>query len=230
MPRGAASRLGALPGEYTFLAGSNAKLADSKNCAPATFGFDFHNSVGAIVRQSVGGVIRVIWAIEAVVIKAATDEMTSANAKVIPAEASDVTSADATDVTSAKTSDVTSAEAADVATTKATDVTSAEAAHVAATKATTVPAATTTAAGFCTGGNKAAGKQRTCQYHYQSSSHDISPLGWADIPPQDLHQMSAGLTGQTPTSLWTGDGNSRLPSLLKSLSISGALEPKVACA
>jgi hypothetical protein len=111
--------------------------------------------------------------------------MTSANAKVIPAEASDVTSADATDVISA--------EAADVATTKATDVTSAEAAHVTATKATTV-SATTTAAGLCTGGNKAAGKQRTCQYHYQSSSHDISPLGWADNPPQDLHQMSAGLS------------------------------------
>jgi hypothetical protein len=103
--------------------------------------------------------------------------MTSSDAKVIPAETSDVTSADATDAGFAKISNAASAEAADVATTKTTDVTSAKAAHVAATKATTVSAATTTtAAGFCTGGNKAAGKQRTCQNHYQSSSHDI--LHW----------------------------------------------------
>jgi hypothetical protein len=26
-----------------------------------------------------------------------------------------------------------------------------------------------------------------------SSSHDISPLGWADVTPHDLHQMSARL-------------------------------------
>jgi len=105
--------------------------------------------------------------------------MTSSNAEVIPAEASDATCAEA--------ADATSAEAADVATTKATDVTAAKAAHVAAAEAAAVPAATATAtAGLCTGGNKAAGKQRTCQDHYQSSSHDISPLGWADVPPQNL--------------------------------------------
>jgi hypothetical protein len=97
--------------------------------------------------------------------------MTSSNADVIPAEASDATCA----------------EASDVAATKAADVTSAEAAHVAATKTAAVSAA----AGLCTGGNKAAGKQRTCQNHYQSSSHDISPLGWADVPPQDLRQLPA---------------------------------------
>ena len=120
--------------------------------------------------------------------------MTSSDAKVIPAETSDVTSADATNVGFAKISNAASAEAADVATTKASNVTSAKAAHVAATKATTVSATTTAAAGFCTGGNKAAGKQRTCQNHYQSSSHDISPFGWADVPPQDLHQASARLS------------------------------------
>jgi hypothetical protein len=113
--------------------------------------------------------------------------MTSSDAEVIPAETSDVTSADATDVGSAKASHVASAEAADVATAKATHVTSAKA-------ATTVSAATTAAAGLCTGGNKAASKQRACQDHYQSSSHDISPLGLADVPPQDLHQMSARLS------------------------------------
>ena len=128
--------------------------------------------------------------------------MTSSDAEVIPAETSDVTSADATDVGSAKTSHVASAETADVATakatdvatTEATDVTAAKATHVTSAKAaTTVSAATAAAAGLCTGGNKAAGKQRARQDHYQSSSHDISPLGLADVPPQDL-QMSARLS------------------------------------
>jgi hypothetical protein len=106
--------------------------------------------------------------------------MTSSNAEVIPAEASDATCAEA--------ADATSAEAADVTATKATDVTAAKAAHVAAAEAAAVPAATATA-GLRTGSNKAAGKQRTCQNHYQSSSHDISPLGWADVPPQNLRQV-----------------------------------------
>jgi hypothetical protein len=121
--------------------------------------------------------------------------MTSSDAEAIAAETSDVTSADATDVGSAKATHVASAEAADVATAEATDVTAAKATHVTSAKAaTTVSAATAAAAGLCTGGNKAAGKQRACQDHYQSSSHDISPLGLADVPPQDLHQMSARLS------------------------------------
>jgi hypothetical protein len=112
---------------------------------------------------------------------------------VIAAQSSDVTSVEAADVGSAEAADVGSAKAADAATTKATDVTSAkatdmaaaeatdmaaaEAAHVAAAKAATVSTATAAAAaGFCTGGNKAAGKQCACQNQYQSSSHDI--LHW----------------------------------------------------
>jgi hypothetical protein len=94
----------------------------------------------------------------------------------------------------AEASDVATAKATDVSSAKATDVAAAEAAHVAAAKATTVSTATAAAAGFCTGGNKAAGKQRACQNHYQSSSHDLSPFGWADVPPQDLHQASARLS------------------------------------
>jgi len=108
------------------------------------------------------------------------------SAEVIVADARDAAPAETTDVGSAKTSHVTSAKAADVtAATKAAHVT-------ATTKATTVSAASATAAaGLRTRGNKAAGKQRACQNHYQSSSHDLSPLGWADVPPQDLRQMSA---------------------------------------
>jgi hypothetical protein len=116
---------------------------------------------------------------------------------VITADAGDVSSAQATDASSAETTDVTAAKPTDVTAAKATDVTTAKAAHVTAAKttATTVAAATaaTAAAGLCTGGNKAAGKQRSCQNHHQSSSHDISPFEWADIPPQDLQQMSVRL-------------------------------------
>ena len=126
--------------------------------------------------------------------------MTSSNTEVIPAEtsatsaeAADVSSAKAADVATTKTTDATSAEATDVTSAEATDVTSAKAAHVAATKATTVSAATATA-GLCARGSKAAGNQHTCQNRYQSSSHDLSPLGWADVPPQDLRQMSACLS------------------------------------
>ena len=121
--------------------------------------------------------------------------MTPSSAEVIPADAGDVASANAADVGSAKTSHVTAAEA--------TDMTSAEAAaHVAASKAATTKAATTmsaaaaatAAAGLCPGGNKAAGKQYGCQNRHQSSSHDISPLEWADVPPQDLRQLSTCLS------------------------------------
>ena len=124
--------------------------------------------------------------------------MTPSNAEVIPADAGDVASANAADVGSAKTSHVTSAEA--------TDMPSAKAAHLAGTKAattmstaatttmSTTTAAATAAAGLCPSGNEAAGKQYGCQNRHQSSSHDISPLEWADVPPQDLRQLSTCLS------------------------------------
>jgi hypothetical protein len=100
----------------------------------------------------------------------------------------EVISADAGDVTRAETTDVTSTEA-DVTSTEATHVTSAKAAHVAATKAAaTMPAAAATAPGLRTRGNKAAGKQRSCQNHHPSSFHDLSPLEWAAVPPQDIRR------------------------------------------
>jgi hypothetical protein len=189
--------------ESTLTPRDAASRSDNEKFAP-----EISTSVGAGVGQSVGRVVRVIRATETVIVIRAA-ETTSSNAEVMPAESSDVTSAEATDVGSAKaadaattkTSDVTSAKATDVAATEAAHVAAAEAAHVAAAaKSTTVSTATAAAAGFCTGGNKAAGKQCACQNHYQSSSHDISPLGWADLPPQDLHQMSARLGRTTPTS------------------------------
>jgi hypothetical protein len=112
----------------------------------------------------------------------------SSSSEVITADTGDASSAQATDASSAETTTkaahVTAAKAAHMASTKA-------AAHVTAAKttATAVAATATAAAGLSTGGNKAAGKQRTCQNHHQSSSHDISPFEWADIPPQDLQQM-----------------------------------------
>jgi hypothetical protein len=100
--------------------------------------------------------------------------MPSPDAKVIPSEAGDATHAGTTDVGSTKGSDVTPAETA--------HVTSTEAAHVTATKTTTVAAATA-AASLCARGNEAAGKQRSRQHQHHSSSHDLSPFGWADVPP-----------------------------------------------
>jgi hypothetical protein len=117
--------------------------------------------------------------------------VSSSSPEVIPAETSDVGSAEATDVTAAKATDVTAAKAADVTAAKA----AADVATTTTKTTTTVAAATAAAAGLCsTGGNEATGKQRTCQNHHQSSSHDISPFEWADIPPQDLQQMSARLS------------------------------------
>src|SRR6266851_816169 len=124
-------------------------------------------SVGAGVGRDVGGVIRTI---EAVVVNATRPEMSSRNAEVIAADAGGVTHAGTTDVGSA------------------------EATHVGAAKAATMSAATTTAAGLRTRGSKAAGKQRGCQNHHPSSFHDLSPLEWAGVPPQDLRQMPAHLS------------------------------------
>jgi hypothetical protein len=71
---------------------------------------------------------------------------------------------------------VITAKPTHVAPTEATHVASAEATHVAAATAAHVAATTTAAAGLCTRGNKAAGKQCTCQNHHRSSSHNILHL------------------------------------------------------
>jgi hypothetical protein len=125
--------------------------------------------------------------------------MSSRNAEVIAADSGDVTHAGTTDVGFArathmgyaKTPHATSANATHVSSTKAAHVASAKAAHVAATA--TMPAAAA-AAGLRTRGSKAAGKQRGCQNHHPSSFHDLSPLEWADVPPQDLRRMPAHLS------------------------------------
>src|SRR5216684_876758 len=140
-------------------------------------------SVGAGVGRDVGGVIRTI---EAVVVNATRPEMSSRNAEVIAADAGGVTHAGTTDVGSAEATHVGSAKTPHAASTKAT--------HVAAAKAATMSAAATTAAGLRTRGSKAAGKQRGCQNHHQSSFHDLSPLEWAGVPPQDLRRMPAHLS------------------------------------
>jgi len=103
--------------------------------------------------------------------------MAPSSTKVIVAH---VTSAKAAHVTSAKASHVTAAKAAHAGSAKAAHVTAAKATHMAATATATHMAstatATATAAGLGTRGNKAAGKQCTCQNHHRSSSHDILQL------------------------------------------------------
>jgi hypothetical protein len=112
--------------------------------------------------------------------------MSPSNTKVIPSDARNVICA-GTHVGPAETADVGSANASDVTTPEASHMTPAKAAaHVAATPTATMAAAATATAGLCARGNKAAGKQSCCQNHRQSSLHDLSPLGWADIPPQGL--------------------------------------------
>jgi hypothetical protein len=70
------------------------------------------------------------------------------------------------------------AQASDVISAKATHVAAAKAAHVASAKPATHVASTSTAAtaSLCTRGKKAPGKQRACQNHHRSSSHDILHL------------------------------------------------------
>jgi hypothetical protein len=139
--------------------------------------------------------------------------MSPSHAEVSPADTSNMTHARTTDVGSAEATDVTSAEASHVTSTKAT--------HVAATKAAAMSAAAT-AAGLRTRGNKAAGKQRSCQNRHPSSFHDLSPLEWAGVPPQDLRQTLARLRqGKRRRRDRLEDGNSRPQSLLNSLSIIG---------
>jgi hypothetical protein len=121
---------------------------------------------------------------DAVVVNAAADEMTSSNAKVLVADVRHVRSAQVTDVTFAKTSNVIPAKVTDVGSTKAIHVTSTKATHMAPAEAAHVSSATTTvsstttaaAAGLCTRGNKAAGKQCARQNHHCSSSHNTLHL------------------------------------------------------
>jgi hypothetical protein len=124
---------------------------------------------------------------------------------VIPAKSGDVTSAEATDVGSAETADAATTKTTDVTSTKTADVAATEAAHVAAAKAATMSATATAAAtGFCTGGDKAAGKQHARQDHCQSSSHHILHWIGADTPPWDLDPMSArlGRTNADVAMIW----------------------------
>jgi hypothetical protein len=116
--------------------------------------------------------------------------MSPRHAEVIPTQTRNVTHAGSTDVRSTESADMGRGETADMGSAEATHVTSAEAAHVAATKAATVSSAAT-AAGVRARGNKAAGKQRSCQNHHPSSFHDLSPLQWAGIPPQEPRQTLA---------------------------------------
>jgi hypothetical protein len=164
------------PGEIGDLLFANSPCGPAKaaKAARSRLSGSAYHSVGAGIRPGARRVIRVIRAIEAVVVVAA-DEMTPSSAKVIVVQVGHATGAKATDVASAKTSDVTTA--------KSTHVTSAKATHVASAKATHVPPTTTTvsssaaaAPSLCTRGNKAAGKQCACQNHHRSSSHNILHL------------------------------------------------------
>jgi hypothetical protein len=167
------------PAELTVFASSPGERNwDRRSRALAASGLV---SVTAGIWPVVGGVIRVIRAIEAVAVVTAA-EMTSS--KVIVVEARHMIAAEATDMISTKPSDATAAKAAYVAAAEATDMATTEAAaHVASAKAATA-VSSTAAAGLRVRGNKAAGKHRARQNHHHSSSHDILHLGWADLPPQ----------------------------------------------
>jgi hypothetical protein len=120
--------------------------------------------------------------------------MTPSSAKVIVIHVGHVIGAKATDVASAKTSDVIPANSSDVTTAKSTHVTSTKTAHVAsakATHATHVAAAASAAASLCTRGNKAAGKQCTCQNHHRSSSHNILHLDGRTFRHRALSDVGA---------------------------------------
>ena len=147
-PHCAASRVG----EQTFRSPVQMRgWWDSESCASATAEPARH-SIGAGVRPAIW---RVVLAAEAVVVKAAANEMMSSVAKVIAVHARHVTSAEATHVTPADATDATSAKAA--------DVTSAEAAHMASAATTSMSSATSAAtSGLCISGKKAAGKHCAC--------------------------------------------------------------------
>jgi hypothetical protein len=117
--------------------------------------------------------------------------MSSSHAKVIAADPGNVTHVGITDVSTSESAEVGSAEATDMTASEAADMATTEAAHVAATKTASMSAAASAAAGLRARGSEAAGKQRGCQNHHPSRSHDLSPLDWAGIPPQDFHQTPA---------------------------------------
>jgi hypothetical protein len=118
--------------------------------------------------------------------------MMSSLAKVISGHACHATSAE--DVSCAKATDASST---DVISTEAADVTTAEATHVASAKTTSMSstAAAAAAAGLGIGGNKAAGKQRACQNHYHSSSHDILLRNGRTIRRRALSGAGVSLNG-----------------------------------
>jgi hypothetical protein len=133
--------------------------------------------------------------------------MTPPSAKVIVlhaghvagTKAADVASAKASDVIAAHRSDVATAKSAHVATAKSAHVATAKAAHVAAATAThmaTTTTATATAAGLCTRGNKAAGKQCTCQNHHRSSSHNILHLDGRTFRHRALSDVGGSQQGK----------------------------------
>jgi hypothetical protein len=150
---------------------------------------DFGWLGASVVVRAVGrrGVGRVVRTTEVVAVDAGAGEMSPSHAKVIPADASDMTHTRTTDMGAAKCPHVTSVEATDVGSTEATHVTSAKA----STKATTMSAAAT--AGLRTSGNEAAGKQRSCQNHHPSSFHDLFSIGIGGRSAQDLRQTLAPL-------------------------------------
>jgi hypothetical protein len=91
---------------------------------------------------------------------------------VLVADVCQLACAKAADVIFAKTPNATAAKATHVTSTKATHMASAKAAH-AATMSSASASASAAAAGLCTRGKKATGKQGACQNHHHSSSHDI---------------------------------------------------------
>jgi hypothetical protein len=101
---------------------------------------------------------------------------------VLVADVRHRTCAKATNATSAKTSSATAAKATHVGSAKA--AAHVAAAHAAAESTTAVSSSTATAAaGFCTRGEKAAGKHCACQNHHHSSSHDILLCDGRTFPP-----------------------------------------------
>jgi hypothetical protein len=164
-------------------------------------------SVGAAIRPIGRRVIQVVRAIEAVVVVAATETVSSGAEVivtkvryVIAAKAADVIGAKASNAAAANATDVISAKAPNTTAAKPTHVTSAKPTHVAAAKASHTSAmssAAAAAARLCAGGNKAAGKYCACQNHHHSSSHDILHLRWADIPPQVQSDVGTFLWGKS---------------------------------
>src|SRR5262249_18420825 len=102
---------------------------------------------------------------------------TDVTSNVLPAHSSEVGPAKAADVGPAQTTDVGHAKTAHVSSAKAT----AHMASATAKAATTVASAAATPAGLRSSANKASGKQRSCQDHQHSSSHDILLLGWRTV-------------------------------------------------